>query len=162
MFSESHIELAKNLLDKYRKNGLKLTTAESCTGGMLSALITEILGASDVFECGFITYSNDSKIKLLGVDKKLIEQYGAVSEEVAKAMAHGAITKTGADIAASITGIAGPTGGTAQKPVGLVYIAVASKNSVSCTKNIFSGNRAHIRLNSVEKALQMLLEKFDK
>lgn len=156
MFSDTHINQAAALLDAYRSKGLKIATAESCTGGLISALLTEISGSSDVFECGFVTYSNKSKIDLLNVDATLIEQYGAVSEEVSRAMAQGAITKTGADIAVSITGIAGPSGGTKDKPVGLVYIAVATKNNIICEKNIFSGNREDIRLQSLAKALEML------
>lgn len=151
-------EQATYLLETYRKKDLKLATAESCTGGMLSALLTGISGASDVFECGFVTYSNSSKINLLGVDAALIEEHGAVSEEVAKAMAQGAIIKAGSDIAVSITGIAGPKGGTQEKPVGLVYIAVATKNNVICKKNTFSGNREQIRLSSTAKALEMLTQ----
>lgn len=144
------------LLSLLKSKGLKLATAESCTGGLIASLITEISGASEVFECGFVTYSNDSKTNLLGVDEKLIAQHGAVSEEVAIAMAKGTLKKTGADIAVSVTGIAGPNGGTEQKPVGLVFIAVANKNGSACTKNIFSGNRNEIRSQSVEVALQML------
>lgn len=156
MFSDTHINQATALLKSYKSKGLKLATAESCTGGLISALLTEISGSSDVFECGFVTYSNKSKINLLGVDATLIEQYGAVSEEVSRAMAQGAITKTGVDIAVSVTGVAGPSGGTAEKPVGLVYIAVATKNNIICEKNIFSGNRENIRLQSVAKTLEML------
>ena len=156
MFPDSHINQANRLLESYRQKGLKLAAAESCTGGLISALLTEIAGSSDVFECGFVTYSNESKIKLLGVDKKLIEQHGAVSDEVARAMAVGAIAKSGADVAVSVTGIAGPSGGTADKPVGLVYIAVATKDKVICAKNIFTGTRSDIRSQSVSKALEML------
>jgi nicotinamide-nucleotide amidase len=156
MFSNTHINQATALLDAYRSKGLKLVTAESCTGGLISALLTEISGSSDVFECGFVTYSNESKINLLGIDAVLIERHGAVSEQIACAMANGAIAKTGADVAVSVTGIAGPTGGTEEKPVGLVYIAVATKNNVLCTKNIFTGDRNNIRLSSVSKALEML------
>lgn len=156
MFDNSHYQQAIELLEKCRSKGVKLVTAESCTGGLISALFTEISGSSDVFECGFITYSNSSKIKFLGVDSALIEQHGAVSEQVASAMARGAIKKTNADIAVAVTGIAGPSGGTKEKPVGLVYIAVANKNSVICQKNIFDGNRSEIRLKSVTKALDML------
>jgi len=156
MFPDSQINQATALLNAYKSRGLKLVTAESCTGGLISALLTEISGSSDVFECGFVTYSNESKIKLLGVDEKLIEQHGAVSEQVASAMAQGAIAKTGADVAVAVTGIAGPSGGTTEKPVGLVYIAVATKNKITCVKNIFSGSRDDVRLQSVGKALEML------
>lgn len=156
MFSDTHIKQATAILNSYRHKGLKLATAESCTGGLISALLTEISGSSDVFDCGFVTYSNESKIQFLGVDQKLIEQHGAVSEQVASAMAQGAITRTGADVSVAVTGIAGPTGGTKDKPVGLVYIAVAKKNKITCEKNIFSGNREDVRLQSVGKALEML------
>lgn len=158
MYPDINYSQANALLNNYKNKGLKLTTAESCTGGMIAALLTEIAGASDVFECGFVTYSNQSKINLLGVDAALIEEYGAVSEEVAKAMAQGAIKKTGADIAVAVTGIAGPGGGTVQKPVGLVYIAVATKSKTTCEENIFTGDRHNIRLSSVTYALKMLQE----
>lgn len=156
MFTNLHIEEATALLNSYRRKGLKLATAESCTGGLISALLTEISGSSDVFDSGFVTYSNKSKNKFLGVDEKLIEQYGAVSEQVASAMAEGAIARTGADVAVAVTGIAGPTGGTKDKPVGLVFIAVATKDKITHEKNIFSGNRNDVRLQSVSKALEML------
>ncbi len=157
MFSEALINQTTKLLEIYRNKNLKLATAESCTGGLIAALLTEIYGSSDVFECGFVTYSNASKIKLLGVDAQLIEQHGAVSEQVASAMAQGIIAKTGVDVAIAVTGIAGPSGGTPQKPVGLVYIAVTTRNNVICEQNIFTGNREQVRLSSVEKALAMLL-----
>lgn len=158
MFSEALINQTTKLLEICRNKNLKLATAESCTGGLIAALLTEISGSSDVFECGFITYSNASKIKLLGVDAQLIERYGAVSEQVASAMAQGVIAKTGVDVAVAVTGIAGPSGGTPQKPVGLVYIAIANKNNVICEQNIFIGNREQVRLSSVAKAFEMLLE----
>jgi PncC family amidohydrolase len=148
--------LASSLISLLKNKNLKLVAAESCTGGMLSSLITDISGASSVFEGGFITYSNDLKIKLLGVDEQLIAEFGAVSEQVARAMTQGALEKTGADIAISITGIAGPNGGTLQKPVGLVYIAVGSKNNINVEKTIFTGNRAEIRKQSVALALNIL------
>jgi nicotinamide-nucleotide amidase len=156
MFTDIHYKQASTLLEAYKNKGLKLATAESCTGGMISALLTEISGSSAVFECGFVTYSNQSKIDLLGIDAALIEKHGAVSEQVARAMAAGAIAKSGADAAVSVTGIAGPTGGTLEKPVGLVYIATATKNNITCEKNIFSGDRQDIRLQSVAYALEML------
>lgn len=156
MFTEQQITQASKLLENCKKNCMKLVTAESCTGGLISALLTEISGSSDVFECGFVTYSNQSKINMLGVATKLIEQHGAVSEQVARAMAQGAINKTGADIAVAVTGIAGPGGGTKEKPVGLVHIAVATKSKTIHEKNIFSGSRNEVRLQSVSKALEMM------
>ncbi|MEZ5691561.1 MAG: CinA family protein [Rickettsiales bacterium] len=145
-----------NLLENYRNRKLKLATAESCTGGMISSLITEISGSSDVFECGFVTYSNESKINLLGVDGEIIEKYGAVSEQTAIAMALGAINRTRADIAVSVTGIAGPSGGSKEKPVGLVYIATAKKDGTNCIKNIFTGSRHEIRLKTVIKSIEIM------
>ncbi|MEQ1788917.1 MAG: CinA family protein [Rickettsiales bacterium] len=156
MFSKTNIKQATALLASYKSKGLKLAAAESCTGGLITALLTETPGSSRVFECGFVTYSNQSKIDLLGVSAELIEQYGSVSDEVARAMAQGVIAKTGLDIAVSVTGIAGPSGGSAEKPVGLVYIAVASKSKIISEKNIFSGDRQSIRLSSVAHALNML------
>ena len=144
------------LVDILKNKGLKLATAESCTGGMIAALITEISGSSAVFEGCFVTYSNAMKTKLLGVDEKLLEVHGAVSEEVAKAMVQGALAKTGADIAVSVTGIAGPTGGSADKPVGLVYIAVATKNNIVCDKKLFTGDREQVRKSAVVHAIAML------
>lgn len=156
MFTEANYKQASELLEALKGKRLKLTTAESCTGGMLSALITEISGSSAVFEGGFVTYSNQSKTNLLGVNSGLIETHGAVSAEVANEMVAGALKKTSADIAISITGIAGPTGGTKEKPVGLVYIAVGRKDGVTCTENIFTGTRQQIRVESISKALEML------
>ena len=156
MFTENNIKTATELLVVLKNRGVKLATAESCTGGLIAALFTEISGSSAVFECGFVTYSNKSKTNLLGVDSKLITEYGAVSEEAAKAMAQGAIGRANADIAVAVTGIAGPTGGSAEKPVGTVYIAVGGMAGTICEKNIFSGNRQQIRASAVAYALNML------
>jgi nicotinamide-nucleotide amidase len=142
--------------------GLKIATAESCTGGLISAAFTEISGSSAVFECGFVTYSNESKNKMLGVPMELIEKHGAVSEEVACAMAVGAREKAAVDLAVSVTGIAGPSGGSAAKPVGLVYIAVASKNGVNMQQNMFTGDRAEIRKQAVSTAIAMLTDELQK
>jgi nicotinamide-nucleotide amidase len=118
---------AAGLLDLYRERGLKIVTAESCTGGLLSAYLTAIAGSSDVLERGYVTYSNDAKIDQLSVEPAMIERLGAVSREVALAMAAGALLHSKADIAAAITGIAGPGGGSEAKPVGLVHFAVARR-----------------------------------
>jgi nicotinamide-nucleotide amidase len=149
---------AEKLLAGYRKKKIMLATAESCTGGLLAGLLTEIPGSSDVFERGFITYSNDSKHELLGVDNALIAKHGAVSGEVAEAMARGAIAKSKADVAIAITGIAGPGGGTKKKPVGLVYIAVASRHYPDAVvdKNNFKGKRAAVRARAVDRSLVLL------
>jgi PncC family amidohydrolase len=147
----------QKIINILKKKKLKITTAESCTGGMLAAEITKISGASDVFDCAFITYSNDAKSEVLGVSKSILKNYGAVSSQVAKAMAEGALKKSKADIAISITGIAGPLGATKTKPVGLVYIALAAKKSKTETfQNNFKGDRDKVRKASVRKSIQIL------
>lgn len=151
---------AEKLLELLRGKKLKVATAESCTGGMIAALLTEIPGSSDVFERGFVTYSNEAKTEMLGVNAALITQYGAVSGEVAQAMALGAIQHSRADVSVAVTGIAGPGGGNEEKPVGLVYIATASRHRPDATvsKNLFKGSRQDVRRQSVEKALALLSE----
>jgi nicotinamide-nucleotide amidase len=151
-------DLASRLIKLYEGRGLKIVTAESCTGGMIAAALTDIAGASAVFERGFVTYSNDSKIDLLGVLPDYIASYGAVSGEVAEAMADGALTYSLADIAVSVTGIAGPDGGTEKKPVGLVYIGIATKDGARFHyQNIFKGDRDDIRHQATAEALRLLL-----
>lgn len=144
------------LLDKLRDKKLKLVTAESCTGGMIASAITDIAGSSDVFDRGFVTYSNQSKIDMLNVSHETLEKYGAVSKETCEEMLKGALANSKADIAIAVTGVAGPSGGTKEKPVGLVYIGIANKNKIKVTKNIISGNRSQIRKSSVEKAFTLL------
>jgi nicotinamide-nucleotide amidase len=126
MTSDVTRELAKDVLEAAKIGGLKIATAESCTGGLVAAALTAIAGSSEVFERGFVTYSNEAKSDLLGVDPDLIAEHGAVSAPVALAMALGALDNSRADIAVSITGIAGPGGGSAEKPVGLVIFGIAS------------------------------------
>ena len=154
-------ELSKKveeLLKKFKKSGLKLVTAESCTGGMISSVITDVSGSSDVFERGFVTYSNEAKNELLGVSTGLLEKHGAVSEEVAKAMAEGALSHSRADISIAVTGVAGP-GASENKPAGLVYIASAKKaGETICCKNNFTGDRDKVRKSSVSKALDLALK----
>jgi nicotinamide-nucleotide amidase len=157
MFSDALEKQAIKVLDKMRAKNMKFAAAESCTGGLLTALLTHISGSSDVVECGFITYSNASKTYLLGVSAELINQYGAVSSIVAKDMAEGVIAKTGKDISISITGIAGPSGGSELKPVGLVYIGLAQKTGETEVKEFqFSGSRQNIRLCTVREAIRMV------
>lgn len=127
-FDRTLIISAKDTLDLCRSGGLLLVTAESCTGGLVAAVLTSIPGCSSAFERGFITYSNDAKTEMLGVPAALIKQHGAVSEPVARAMAEGALSRSQADIAVSVTGIAGPDGGSAEKPVGLVHFACARRD----------------------------------
>src|SRR5262250_3701243 len=119
---------ARRLLDLYRARGMRVAAAESCTGGLVAAALTAIAGSSDVFECSFVTYSNGAKQKLLGVPAATLFRYGAVSGETAAAMAKGALRRSGADLAVSVTGIAGPSGGSKEKPVGLVYFTAVSRD----------------------------------
>ena len=145
------------LLERYRKAGRRLATAESCTGGMVAARLTDIAGSSDVVERGFVTYSNESKIELLGVSAELLGHYGAVSAQVARAMAEGALAHSRADIAISITGIAGPGGAVPGKPVGLVYLGVASKgHETRVERQHFEGDRQAVRAAALDRALELL------
>ena len=139
-----------------RSKGLTVSVAESCTGGRLGDMLTDVPGSSDYFLGGVISYSNDAKVGLLGVNSKTLKAKGAVSEEVAIQMAAGARTKLGSDIGIGITGIAGPAGGTPTKPVGLVYVAVSSIESSECSRNVFRGSRSSIKDQSARKALEML------
>ena len=152
------IEQAAGLLAACRASSLTLATAESCTGGLLAALLTEVVGSSDVFERGFVTYSNAAKIEALGVPGDLIERHGAVSEAVARAMAAGALEYSHADLAISVTGIAGPGGGTAEKPVGLVYLAASRRNGVILHRVIRTGDigRGAIRRASAAAAFELI------
>jgi nicotinamide-nucleotide amidase len=137
---------------------LKLATAESCTGGMVAAALTEIAGSSDVFERGFVSYSNAAKMEMLGISAQLILAHGAVSPEVAEAMVLGALANAPADLAVSITGIAGPGGATATKPVGLVYFGIARRHGVCRTeRHVFAGDRAAVRHAAALRALELLL-----
>ena len=147
------------LFDELKQRGLMLTTAESCTGGMIAKAVTDLPGSSAIFERGFVTYSNDSKIELLAVPEDLLERYGAVSAEVAEAMATGALVHSNADIAVSCTGIAGPDGGTAEKPVGLVYIGLASRTGrTRHFEHRFDGDRETVRKQTVDAALEHVLD----
>jgi len=151
------IAQAARLLDLCRTRQLLLATAESCTGGLVAAALTATAGSSDVFERGFVTYSNEAKSAMLGVPSALITSHGAVSEPVARAMAEGAIRHSRATLAVSVTGVAGPGGGSAEKPVGLVWIAAArERGAVISERHIFPGDRAAIRAASTEAALALL------
>jgi nicotinamide-nucleotide amidase len=157
MFTPDLIALASEVLAKARAQGLKIATAESCTGGLIAGLLTEIPGSSDVFERGFVTYSNDAKRELLGVPEDLLRARGAVSAQVAEAMAQGALKHSAADAAVAVTGIAGPGGGTRDKPVGLVFIAVARGGEVRMEEHRFGDpGRSEIRLRTAEAALHLL------
>jgi nicotinamide-nucleotide amidase len=157
--------LAEKALRAAAEKRLRVVTAESCTGGLVSGALTSIIGASDVFDRGFVTYSNDAKMVQLSVDRKTLLDFGAVSGETALEMAEGALRASHADVAVSITGIAGPDGGTPEKPVGLVYISVVnSKNrdEYALKKFNFTGDRASVRLQSVEAVLALLTEEIGK
>jgi len=148
---------ATSVLIAYRKRGLHIATAESCTGGMIAAALTDVAGSSDVFERGFVTYSNDAKQELIAVPPTILAKHGAVSAETAEAMARGALARSRADVAISVTGIAGPGGGSAEKPVGLVWFGIARKIGENLTvREIFPGDRAAIRQAAVARALQLL------
>lgn len=149
--------LAASLLSECTRRGLKLATAESCTGGMISAAITDVPGSSQSFLGGVVSYSNELKTSILDVPTGLLAQFGAVSEQTAAAMAEGVRALTGADLAISVTGIAGPEGGTAEKPVGLVWFAVASEQGVATTSRQFSrGDRTAVRARATSTALNLL------
>jgi nicotinamide-nucleotide amidase len=139
-----------------REGGKTIAVAESCTGGLLGKLLTDVPGSSEYFICGWVTYSNMAKINELGVEEGVIEEYGAVSEEVAGAMARGCRIRSGADFGIGITGIAGPGGGSEEKPVGLVYIGLDFGESVEIKGYIFSHSREHIRLRAALTALNIL------
>jgi nicotinamide-nucleotide amidase len=153
------VEQARELLDAFRRKGLRLATAESCTGGLIAAILTEVPGSSDVFERGFVTYSNEAKTEMLGVPADLITRRGAVSAEVARAMAEGALRNSRADIAVAVTGVAGPGGGTQAKPVGLVHFAAVRRGSETRHQERRFGDvgRRTIRLASIGEALALTL-----
>jgi nicotinamide-nucleotide amidase len=150
--------MARRVLQLCRARGLRIATAESCTGGLVAGALTEIAGSSDVVDRGFVTYSNAAKHAMLGVSEVMLKRYGAVSRETASAMVKGALKNSLADIAVSITGIAGPGGGTKQKPVGLVYFAAARRGGKRLARRRLYGNigRSRVRAHSVAQALAML------
>jgi nicotinamide-nucleotide amidase len=157
-FSPRLLALAAAVLDEARAKGLRLATAESCTGGLIAGLLTEIPGSSDVLDRGFVTYSNEAKEAMLGVPHDLIAAHGAVSAEVARAMAEGALSHTLAGLSLAVTGIAGPSGGSPEKPVGLVHFAAAHRGTQMLHEEHRFGDvgRSAVRLKSVETALFLL------
>ena len=158
MFSQRLIDMATRVLAELRAKDLMLATAESCTGGLIAALLTDVPGASHNFDRGFVTYSNHAKHDMLGVAKAVLISSGAVSEPVARAMAQGVLTHSRADVAVAVTGVAGPGGGTPQKPVGLVHIAAARKGRAVLHEAHQFGDigRDEVRFKSVEAALNLL------
>lgn len=150
-------ELTEDLLIECRLRHLRIATAESCTGGLIAAAFTDIAGSSDVFDRGFVTYSNEAKTQMLGVPADLISIHGAVSAPVAEAMASGALSHSMAQLSVAVTGIAGPGGGSEEKPVGTVYIAVAMVSQpVQVARCHFDGDRSSIRLAAVQKSMEMM------
>ena len=150
--------LSRNIIKKLSKKKLKISFAESCTGGLLSSVITSVSGSSKVFNLGLVTYSNQSKIKVLKVSKKIIRKYGTASEQVCKAMAKN-VSKIGkTNMSVSVTGIAGPNGGTRKKPVGLVYVGIKKGNKISIKKYLFKNKgRSYIQKATVNKCLGLIL-----
>jgi nicotinamide-nucleotide amidase len=156
-FPKKLVRLAEAVLDACRAKGLKLATAESCTGGLVAGCLTAVAGSSDVVERGFVVYANAAKVENLGVPEAMIAAHGAVSEDVARAMAEGALVRSRADITTAVTGIAGPGGETPTKPVGLVHVAVARKGRLTVhERHVIAGDRDAVRLESVAIALRML------
>jgi len=157
MLPEATLHEAESLLAACRSKGIMLATAESCTGGLIAAALTAIAGSSDVVDRGFVTYSNEAKHQMIGVPLPLIETHGAVSEGVAAAMADGALARSRAAIAVSVTGVAGPGGGTPEKPVGLVCFGLARTGTPAVTeRHVFPGDRTAIRAATVAHAFKMI------
>jgi nicotinamide-nucleotide amidase len=157
MFDAETLTLAQSVVDACRARGWHLAIAESCTGGLVAGALTSIAGSSDVVERGFVTYSNEAKSELLGVPRETILAHGAVSAETTAAMAQGAIARAPVDLAISVTGVAGPGGGSAAKPVGLVRFAVALRDGTCRTEcRVFAGDRAAVREAAVQMALGLL------
>ncbi len=163
MFSPELLKLAEMVLADARARTLKIATAESCTGGLIAAVLTEIPGSSDVLEQGWVTYSNEAKRRELGVPEDTLRIFGAVSEATARAMAHGALSRAPVDATVSVTGIAGPGGGTIERPIGLVHFAAArrSREIIHEEHRFGSLSRHEIRMRSVEVALTLLRQQLD-
>lgn len=158
MMSSTTQQLVKNLAEKLRKNNQKLCTAESCTGGLIAKTLTDLAGSSDWFERGFVTYSNEAKSDMLAVPALLIEQQGAVSEAVASAMLKGALEHSLANYAIAVTGVAGPGGGSVDKPVGTVWIGVGCEDYQIVRRYVFPGDRDAVRQATLDTALGILHE----
>lgn len=153
--------LEEKVIAELTRQNLTITTAESCTGGLIAATLINVSGASMVLKEGYITYSNESKERILSVRRETLQKYGAVSRQVAEQMAEGAAKVAGADAVLAATGIAGPDGGTEEKPVGLVYIGCYFKGRTVVQENLFRGNREEVRRQTVEAALALLLDCMD-
>lgn len=156
-FDDEIRSLATTVLERCRALGWKAATAESCTGGLIAAALTEIAGSSDVVDRGFVTYSNEAKMQMLGVPAETLTAHGAVSEQTARAMALGALANSDAKVSVAVTGVAGPGGGSAEKPVGLVHFAAATPDGIIAEHRVFEGDRGAIRHQTVLHALKMML-----
>ena len=163
MLPDNLLSLAESVLDRYRAAGLRIATAESCTGGLIAGCLTEIAGSSEVVDRGFVTYSNEAKHELLDVPEAILVRHGAVSEEAVRAMAEGALAKSRAEVTVAVTGVAGPGGGSPEKPVGLVHIATARHSAETCPRRMAYGaiGRDAIRKATVVTALEMLLARVE-
>jgi nicotinamide-nucleotide amidase len=161
MFPRDIEAAAREVLERARARGWKIATAESCTGGLVAGALTEIPGSSDVVDRGFVTYSNMAKAEMLGVDVGLIARAGAVSQDVARAMAEGALARSEAHLTVAITGVAGPGGGSEEKPIGLVHFATAANDSAVHHRRELFGDlgRTEVRLAAVRRALDLLMER---
>ncbi len=152
------MEQVQKLFSLLEKHQFKITTAESCTGGMIAAAITEVAGSSAYFDRGFVTYSNEAKMQMLDVQPMTLDRFGAVSEQTARLMARGAYAHSNADITVSVTGVAGPGGGSVDKPVGLVYIGLSTHDHAEVHKHLFDGDRASVRQQTMEAAIQHVID----
>jgi len=155
-------KIEQRLVKLLTQKGIKISTAESCTGGLVAERITSVAGSSACFDLGVVTYANEQKMKILGVSEENLKNFGAVSEEVALEMSKGAKRISGADFAVGITGLAGPGGATAEKPVGLVYISICGENVHKAEKFIFSGTRDEVRFQAAEEAMKLVLYELEK
>ena len=152
------------LIDTLKEKKLTISTAESCTGGLISRLITDVPGSSEVFIGGVVSYSNEMKMKWLGVNQETLEKYGAVSEQTVGEMLNGIMRETGSDLAIAVSGVAGPTGGTTEKPAGTVFIGVVFQERKDVKKYLFQGSREDVRMKSAMKVVEMIsnLLKYEK
>ncbi|WP_183736685.1 CinA family protein [Rhizobium pisi] len=159
LFPQDIISAAEAIIRDFTAAGLMLSTAESCTGGLIAGALTEISGSSAVVDRGFVTYTNTAKMEMLGVQEATLSRFGAVSEETARQMVHGALFRSRADIAVAVTGIAGPGGGAAEKPVGLVHLAAKSRTGALVLRKMLYGDigRSEVRLATVRTALEMIV-----
>jgi nicotinamide-nucleotide amidase len=158
LFPDDIISMAETIIRDFTAAGLMVSTAESCTGGLIAGALTEISGSSAVVDRGFVTYTNSAKIEMLGVQAETLLRFGAVSEETARQMVHGALFRSRAEIAVAVTGIAGPGGGSAEKPVGLVHLAAKSRAGAIIHRKMFYGDigRSEVRLATIRTALEMV------